>query len=81
MATVVLTNIVLSSRPIQVFFAFTYDEVVENFTRCNFVFSSTGEVCRDYRILDLTDGGEKGLEFKPLIRTTPQGCSGLSDLP
>jgi hypothetical protein len=50
--------------------AFTYDEVVENFTLCNFVFSSTGEVCRDYRILDLTDGGEKGLEFNRTLALT-----------
>jgi len=50
--------------------AFTYDEVVENFTLCNFVFSSTGEVCRDYRLLDLIDGGEKGLEFNRALALT-----------
>jgi hypothetical protein len=54
--------------------AFTYDEVVENMTLCNFVWrrdtNSTGDVCRDYRLLDLTDDGEKGLQFNRTLAST-----------
>jgi hypothetical protein len=47
--------------------AFTFGEVVKNFTLCSFVYrrdaSSSGSVCKDYRLLDLIDGGEEGLNF------------------
>jgi hypothetical protein len=47
--------------------AFTFGEVVKNFTLCSFIFrpdaSSSGSLCKDYRLLDLIDGGEKGLEI------------------
>lgn len=62
--------------------AFTYDEVLENFTLSNFVWrrdaNSTGEICRDYRLLDLTDEGEKGLEFNRTLASTVLQFEGQS---
>lgn len=58
--------------------AFTYDEVVENFTLCNFIWSSTGQVCRDYRRLDLIDGAEKGLEFNRALAVSVLKFEGQS---
>jgi hypothetical protein len=47
--------------------AFTHDEVVNNFTLCSFVWrrnaKSSGNPCKDYRLLDLIDGGEEGLRL------------------
>jgi len=47
--------------------AFTLDQVVKNFTLCSFIYrrdaSSSGSACKDYRLLDLIDGGVQGLNI------------------
>ena len=53
--------------------AFTHDEVINNFTLCSFVWSTTGKLEHNCRRLDLIDGGERGLEFNVnLARKTLQ---------